>query len=243
MADVLSRFNFDDLVKRYEAGESIKKLADSLGISREPLRKALVKAGVNVRGRSDAEKMKWSQIKADAGGVTRQIEAAWKARRGGVDTDATKKARAATRYAKRLHISPRETMLAAEMSARGLCFEQQFPVECYNIDIAMTADLIAVELESFGPRPRLPGKYAKRLKYLLNRGWFVLIVVGHCHRKPDYRRIADDIISITQAVRGNEAMRGHYAMIRSDGKGNAGSHSELDGIPRVLDFEPSAKCA
>ncbi len=70
MSRIIELANVADLVKRYNAGESAKKLADEFGISRGKLTpkpyalmRILVEGGAKIRGRSEAEKTKWKAMK------------------------------------------------------------------------------------------------------------------------------------------------------------------------------------
>lgn len=69
--------NIDDLVERYASGVSLKQLAEEVGCSRAPLGRAIAARGVVLRGRSEAEKLRWVTIKAAPNGVKRQLGKAW----------------------------------------------------------------------------------------------------------------------------------------------------------------------
>src|SRR3990172_4802674 len=73
---------------RYRSGVSEKQLADELGVSRSVISRRLAEFGTDRRGRSDAERLKWSRIKTDRAAVVKQCSGAWSATRGRIRTDA-----------------------------------------------------------------------------------------------------------------------------------------------------------
>lgn len=87
--------DINQLVDRYLGGVSMKQLADERGVSRPTLTTAFRKRGVDIRGRSDAERLKWSR--ADRTVVERQLAAAWQAARGRHDGPDALALRAASR--------------------------------------------------------------------------------------------------------------------------------------------------
>jgi hypothetical protein len=91
----------DDLVRRYVEGVSENQLAKELGVSRSVVARRLAKAGVERRGRSDAERLKWASLRTDRIAVERQCGAAWNATRGRVKSDAEKAKAARTNFLKR----------------------------------------------------------------------------------------------------------------------------------------------
>lgn len=68
--------NLNDLVRRYESGESLKSISDETQIGRGVLGRRFRQAGVDLRGRSEAERLKWQTIKEDPAMVRRQTRAA-----------------------------------------------------------------------------------------------------------------------------------------------------------------------
>lgn len=65
------------LVSRYVGGESLKAISDNLGTSRQAIGDWLKRHGVTLRGKSEAETLKWSVMKEDRQAVERQCQAAW----------------------------------------------------------------------------------------------------------------------------------------------------------------------
>lgn len=69
----------DQLLKEYSDGASAKALAERYGVSRTAINGFLRRHGVEPRGRSDAERIKWAAMKSDSAAVERQCGAAWRA--------------------------------------------------------------------------------------------------------------------------------------------------------------------
>ena len=52
-----------DWINKYQSGMSLKQLAEQTGISRNAIRRQFMEQGVLIRGRSEAERVKWQAIK------------------------------------------------------------------------------------------------------------------------------------------------------------------------------------
>ena len=70
-----------DLIGRYLAGASVKQLSDETSVSRPALTRLLREHDVPLRGRSAAERVKWTRIKQSPEKVRRQCARAWEAAR------------------------------------------------------------------------------------------------------------------------------------------------------------------
>lgn len=73
--------DLDDLIRRYKAGTSILQLSKESGISRPVLTSRFREAGIQPRGQSEAQHLKWERIRDDPALVKRQLGAAWDAAR------------------------------------------------------------------------------------------------------------------------------------------------------------------
>lgn len=71
--------NINHWVAKYLAGMSVNQISKETGIGRGPITKNLVRQGVALRTQSQAETAKWQIIKQTAGGIERQLSAAWAA--------------------------------------------------------------------------------------------------------------------------------------------------------------------
>jgi very-short-patch-repair endonuclease len=241
--------NLDDLIRRYNAGASLKQLADELGVSRGGLKSrsgkpwgltgVLAAAGVKLRGQSDAERVKWSQMAPDQRAA--QVAHAHATRRGQVDSDATRIARSLDNYRTLDKMGANELELALALDARGIYSVQQRPMDGYNIDLAIEESRIAVELYCMSwPSSNYPGELLQRTKHILNQGWVVLFVLG---RPFDESYVADHVIALMDRVGRDESLRGHYGVIGGNPKRRPRSTAKLDGLPRIPCPEPTAKAA
>lgn len=245
--------NIDDLISEYQAGASLKQLADGNGISDTALSAALRDKGVKLRTMSEAVKMNWSRnrdvclqgiSKMHAGNV------------GRVRSRESMIAAAKTRYNRLTAIHAGEVELLNKLQECGLGVIPQHPAGPYNIDLAITKSAIAVEVIWTHLAAKRRASHAKRLKYLLDNGWFVIFVrkvatendrvtirrergriAGCKSRALDFAAIAQCVHSCAKILRRNKSMRGKYLVIGSDGKPLAALREYFDGIPFVETLE------
>ncbi len=235
--------NLDDLIRRYKAGESLKQLADEVGVSRGGKRDstgkpfgltgAFIAAGVQLRGRSEAERVKWASL-TDPARRNEQVRAANKARRGAKDPESRKCARARTRFFKCLHAAPSEQGLADALEVLRFSVRRQFPLGKYNLDIALDELLIAVEVEDEWSSGNYPGELFNRTKDILDSGWCVVFVVG---RFLDVPYVARKILAFTDAIRRDKSLYGQYWVLGSHPNRRPRGSSKLDGLPRITSLE------
>lgn len=223
-----------DLIRRYTAGESEKKLSDSLGISRSAVRSRLKAAGVPVRSHSDAERLKWSGMGRAA--RKRQVAAAHTARRGQKDSIEVQMRRAATWQAKMSHRGPGEVALAAALTSIGVRVTPQKAVGPYNLDLAMDELPVAVEVECgnvFKPL-RIP-KTLKRLKYIVDQGWRVLIVFTK-NRPLTFPAVVQQSLAFREVAGRDEPALGQYGVVDGDGKPVSIPGCDFHGLARIPGF-------
>ncbi len=198
----------------------MKQLADECGVSRTPLRNRLEERGVQIRGKSDAERVKWAGIKKSRRRVQRQCGAAWEAVRGRVVTWDEKVRRARTAYEKALRIAPDEVKLADAIRRRRtrLLVEHQFPVGAYNLDLALEAPLVAVEVYSSSLNKSARSTLKKRTEHILGEGWFLVIVdVIRCDVS-SWPGLAKQVLAFYDRRCRDESVAGKYAVIRGNEK-------------------------
>lgn len=228
--------NADNIIRRYESGVSVKQLAEELGTSRTPLLRLLRDRGLPVRGRSDAERLKWASLKRNPAAVRRQCSAAWKARRGSKDPRERQIARALTRYHRLTHRGANEDALADCLRERGFQVAQQFPARNYNLDIAFESERVAVELMRSNMTRRAATTSRERMEYLVNSGWCVLTIVDDPRSKLRLAlgSIAQQVIAVVKLRRRRETFRGEYGMIRRDGEPLPRPRHYLDHLPYIF---------
>lgn len=202
--------NVDDLVKRYQSGQSLKSISDDLGISRPTLLRRLREAGVPIRGRSEAESLKWSQMTPDQ--RANQVGKAHAAVRGVPKGQAWLEARAAARVRR---TSAGEQELLEMLRARGLDPEVQFPVGKYNLDLAVRP--VAVEIHVQTTHPFTWPRQVQRIEDILRHHWLSLYV----WLKPGQvvtEAAADQVVALMKLARREPALHGKYRVIRADGQ-------------------------
>lgn len=205
-----------DLVDRYVRGESLKSLADHYGMARGGIHhrdgKAfgllarLMNAGVKIRGRSSAERLKWSGM-------------------------SIKKRASQTLAAHRARCSPDEKKIILELASLGVPMIHQFTIGKYHVDIALHGTRVAVELQRIWPlKGNVLAEYKSRLKDMLDARYAIVYVVGTLTSP---QAVAQNIVAFAKAVRGNKSMLGRYGMIGGNGEPCAVPCSDFDPLPFV----------
>jgi very-short-patch-repair endonuclease/DNA-binding CsgD family transcriptional regulator len=163
-------FPREEAARLYVEGFSLKALADRYGIERRTLAAALARAGVRLRGRSEAMFVRMARTPEQE--RKRLASAAHDAVRGKPKSHAHRCRLAAT---KTRRIGVGEEQLARLLRERGIDFTEQHPVEQYNLDFAVGH--VAVELRAGGGNPLTNPKQRARFEYLAGRGWTVFYVL------------------------------------------------------------------
>lgn len=238
MADKIELPNIDDFIEKYRAGISMKQLADEAGVARHCLKRQFLAAGVEVRGRSEAETAKWKTM--DRAAIERQLSRAWESRRGSTDSAETKAARALTKFRKQLHIHRLEPEVASLLRAAGYSVSTQLPIGSYNLDLAIEKLSIAVEVVHIGAsdfngragtknRPQY-----ERLKYLLDLGWHVVFLIGTGNPKTiRLAVVGDDLLAAVKFASKNPAARGKYRVIWGHGEPSSRAQYDFHGLPAI----------
>ena len=229
----MPRFDVDDFVQRYNAGESLSELAEEAGVDRQLVRYHLRKRGVPLRSVGDAVRLATSQLSEDE----RFAKSAHL--RGLADgrelSDSFLADRAVTRHDRQTHITPKEEFVVGHLRAAEIPVLQQFPLGGYNLDIALEKLRIAVEIEGSGwGEGRKAKAYLERMEYILDQGWCVLFVI--CSEEAITAAVVDKIIAWFKIAGPDETGRGQYGVIRSDGKPTSIRRADLKHLTRVHGF-------
>lgn len=209
--------NLNDAIQCYLAGTSMKKLAKEIGVTRPTLIHRFREHGVVIRGRSEAERLKWVGIKENRTLVERQCQAAWAAVRGRKAPLQELLKKAKTRQRKLLHRGRHEHSLLLELRRRGLEVRPQEPVGPYSLDLAIHPDAIAVEILT-GYVDIAKTLRVKRVHHLRDCGWAVLVLYCPGTRWVNVPRLADYVMAFLEECRREPAARRQYRVIRCDGK-------------------------
>lgn len=232
----LKILNLNNLIRRYQSGASLKHLSDTTGIGRGPLARQFLEYGLILRGRSDAEYLKWHAIKQSRHLIVRQMHGAWTARRGSQDSLQIQCSRAITRAAHLTHRGFHEDRFATMLRRSGLLIIQQAASERYNIDLAVDPGRIAVEIITSQPSSCRAALYRQRLYDLLDRNWCVLLIdLYHLRYLPiAFTRICHQIITVTQLAGRHKALRGQYGVIGRDGQPLTRARHDLPGRTNIF---------
>lgn len=219
MTRVIEIANLNNLILRYEAGESELKLSREFGIDRGTIRRRLLSAGITPRNGSQANiasmgRMTFEQRQA-------RTAASHIAARGRYHTIAEREMRAATRESKKLGVSLAETIFVDMLKGRGITnIVQQKAIGVYNVDIAIKSPRIAVEI--YGGNWHTCESHAilhsKRTPYILNRGWSMVIIWVDGINYPLTVKAADYVAALVDAFRACEPARSQYRVIRGTGE-------------------------
>ena len=210
--------NLNDLLQRYIAGESENKLAREAGVNRWTFRQRLLAAHIDPRTQPEAERFKWARMTPAE--RERQISAAHAAVRGRILSFREKHAQALGKEKALCNTAPIETELATTLRTRGLCITQQKTIGIYNVDVAIDVPPIAVEI--FGGSWHCYGghlaRFHKRVKYILNEGWHVVIIWLDARRYPLGKGAIEYLLSLRQELSGNPPSRRQYRVILGNGQ-------------------------
>lgn len=227
--------NFDDLVSRYLSGTSLKQLSDESGFVRITLMRHFAKAGVPIRGRSDAERLKWTKIKLDPEAIKRQCGGAWAASAGSIRSFSAR-AKNAIAFSNSLQLCGRyeaEIISVLSLVFNVVCTPQK-AIGTYNVDFSIDELSVAVEIQS--DRHRRGSTRPSRIEYIIDSGWIVLIVDIGQKEIPDIAAIAKGIHTFCQLLRGDKPVFGKYGVIGRDGKAITSGRFDLPNRPRIIGF-------
>lgn len=209
--------DWDEVARLFHAGESVLGLSKRFGVSRESIVRR-VGTDRRARGRSEAERIKWARLKKDRSAVERQCGAAWGATRGRKKTAAEKRRAAVTNFVRQTRRGLHEDALFGALCATGLDVVQQLPVDCYNLDLAIRPDRIAVEI--LGTYPKFYGSvpYTKRVPEIIDAGWRILYIGAMSKRPFDVPWVCQQILAFRDFARGFEPGFREQWMLFSDRK-------------------------
>ena len=231
MPRVQSRLDAHDLARRHEAGESVKALAESVGVSRSAIVVALKKVGVRQRNRSEAMYARMAQ-------ATPAQRLAWatpshEASRGKRHTDEHRVKIAQTRETIAVPTRTERKMIEA-LESHGLKCIPQKAIGRYNIDVALAEPRIAVEI--FGGHWHAAGRHAaryrKRTDHILDAGW-TQVVVWVTRDYPIERAAVEYIVALADRLSGDKPARGEEHVIRGDAKPTAVGHAKMNNLPPI----------
>lgn len=216
------------IVEQYLAGASEYALSQQYGVSRGPISRILIGAGVERRGMSDAGKVRnASMSQAERKLQTAAANRAARMRR----VPQIEKLRAALDAERRgVHESDGERALAGMLRERGLDPIAQRAIGVYNADLAVLP--VAVEVLGGGWHS-IKSVHAERTPYILDEGWHLVMVWDYEGRSALGSGAADYLISFLEEVRRNPPATSQYRVVTGQGEILAASGREDDKFPLV----------
>jgi very-short-patch-repair endonuclease len=208
----------DELRELYLGGMSEKAVAEHFGVARSAIRPRLIEMGIEPRGRSQAELLKWSQMPPEKRAA--QVIAAHVATRGRTPTQEEREKQARSRARNwRKNTGPAAIRLASWLEESGVLCVLEKACGRYNIDVAV-AETIAVELHGGGwhTASNHRRREAERIKHLLDTGWQCLTVWIDKRRFPLTIASAEYIIAMLDELRSDHSPTRQNRVIRGDGK-------------------------
>jgi len=162
------------IAQAYLSGQPEYKIAKFYHVSRNVIRLRLLMAGIRPRTESEARRLCWQQMTPEQ--RKNQLKAAHDATKGSkMPLEALEKAAKTKEKNALKHCSKYELQFQKMLEKRGIKTVLQKAVGPYNCDLAT----FPVCMEIFGGNWHSYGRHAarfeKRIRYLLNHGWFVLI--------------------------------------------------------------------
>jgi very-short-patch-repair endonuclease len=224
--------NADSIISEYASGVSEKSLAKSNSVSRDVIHRILVANGTPIRTMSAAMYARMARTSPEE--RSRVAAASHDAIRGTKRSKDELVRRANTRalcYERTVSIY--EDIFAKMLQTRGAEFSRQSPIGPYNSDFSIGS--VAVEIYGGGWHfyGRHLARAKKRLDYLLNAGWHVLII---CVSSPVgiLGPAADYAISFSQNSSSDPSTLREYRMIRGDGDELSRFRSDDDDLPVIF---------
>lgn len=191
--------NIEEYAARYLAGEGINRLSIDANVATGTMSKRLRQHGVRIRPQS--------------------ADAAHAAVRGKRQSAEHLRRRAVTNQSRLVHVGPYEVAFVDLLTERGCEFTQQCAIGKYNVDFALEAPGVAVEIVSGSGKGNTHRTRPERLKYILDQGWHVVevMVIAPFEGGPTGGS-ADYVIALAELTSGQPSGCGHHWMVWGDGK-------------------------
>ena len=205
-----TKVNADDIVREYNAGKSVKALAEQFGVSRNVIVQRLHSAGIQQRNRSESMYLRMSQTTPDE--RKRLAKAANDAKRGLANSPEMLHKRA---IAQKRFIGMFEQEFIDAIENAGISTFPQEPFLSYNLDIG--CGNIAVEIHTQTASP-LSVRFIKKLVDCVNSGKSMIYVWINPRQKVLLPECYDKVISILQGFRLNPPANSQYWVVRGTGE-------------------------
>lgn len=224
------RYDLDDLVRRYTAGESAQAIGRSYGVGSVSIAFQLKKLGIPIRGSRDAAL--WRILHEGPTAYMRGMHAAHRKIDGVAQPRQQLRARALTRERRQTTIRPSEERLAGYLRELGHQPIHQRAVDIYNLDLWLPGPDIAVEVYLSGRAQLDLPLNRRRVKELADLGLTIIYVLATRARHID-RRAAHYIVAFAEQTKLDPALRGEYRVIRGTGQLLAAGRTNFDLWPFI----------
>lgn len=219
------------MVQRYEAGESENAIAQSFGVARSVIRRCLREEGVTLRTNASANRLMMTQRTPEQHrAYTSRAHAANRGRPVRFEVLCRK---AATLQRLERNVSPAERLLALWLRDRGIDAVPQFAIGPYNADLGT----YPVAVEIYGGNWHTGGRHSsrapKRLRYLFDQGWSVMVVYVDNRTMPLTERAADEVAAFVQQSRRNPTLGSQYRVIGGNGQPTPRYRLDVNDFPDI----------
>ena len=194
---------------------SSREIAALFGATDATVRKWARDAGI-ARSASEAHVLR--AAKMTAAERLAQSAAAHDAVRGRHVPAEELEARAVTRERLGLHVGTEERRLARLLRKRGVATRAQQAEGPVNIDLATGSVAVEVFGGGFHGAGRHLARHPRRCRYLLDRGWSVVVIWIDKRREFALTGAADYVVALLDEFRRSPALVRQYRVIRSDGE-------------------------
>jgi very-short-patch-repair endonuclease len=237
MTRKLKSSDIDDLCRLYQSGFLESDLAKRFNVAYQAIHSWLVKRDVPLRSLSEGHRI--AAARASKEERARRSKAAHDAVRGKRQTLEHREKIALTREDRQISISPIEMTCARALRRAGFDCTPQKAIGPYNVDIAINEPPVAVEIFGGGwhGSGRHAARFKKRIKYILDRGWSIVIVWADRDR-PYGRGATKYIVSLAEKIRRGETVGRQEQMIWGNGHPSTAGEYKLNGRAGIPGPQP-----
>ena len=209
--------DLDEIIAEYQAGKPLYVIAKERSYDTRTLENRFKENGIELR-------------------------TAWETLKGRTIADEALAKKASTRFKRQCQINKGENEVASLLRDAGFSVTQQFPVGGYNLDIALTESLVAVEISyacasHFNKRNSDSRPQKDRIKYLCDKGWFVIYVIAtRCNEKRTINLsiIRDELLTWLERACENNSLQGRFHVIWGNGSPPPHARYDFSGCPVLL---------
>ena len=233
----LKSSDVDDLCRLYQSGFLESDLAKRFKITYQNVHRWLVIRKVPLRTISDSHRIAAARSSKEE--RARRASAAHDAVRGKRQTLEHREKIALGRERIHSNISPVELLCLRSLRRAGLACIPQRAIGPYNVDVAVNEPPIAVEIFGGGwhSSGRHAARFKKRVKYILDHGW-ALVIVWADRNRPYGRGATKYIVALAEKIRRGEPIGSKEQMIYGNGHPSTLGEYHLNGRTGIPGPQP-----